>query len=121
MVGLKNSRLESATLIEVLIAMVIIVGVFATAVAVFTNVLSSGVSSQKVKAVQQMQRMRIDLVKSGTFDKELLNIDSITYQIEPLETGVDGVGAVRIKADLKGRSLGEVRFQYILKNQDERP
>lgn len=121
MVGLRSSKLEGATLIEVLIAMVIIVGVFTTAVAVFTNVLSSGVSSQKIKAIQQMQQMKIDLIKSETFERGVLNIDSISYQIEPLESGVEGVGALKIKAELKGRTLAEVRFQYILKDQDEMP
>ncbi|MFC1226722.1 hypothetical protein ACFE6N_23160 [Pedobacter sp. BG31] len=117
MAKLKSKQLEASTLIEVLIAMVIIMVVFSMAMGLFSNVLSSGVSMRKVQIGQQLETLRLQVIKSGSVEQENLQLDSVDYKINVVKQASSAMHIVEIKAAEHGTPAGHIRF--LLKMKDE--
>jgi len=117
MAKLKSKQLEASTLIEILIAMVIIMVVFAMAMGLFSNVLSSGVSIRKVQIGQQLETLRLQVMESGSIDQESVRIDSVDYKINVVKQATSAMQMVEIKAADHGAPAGHIRF--LLKIKDE--
>jgi competence protein ComGF len=117
MAKLKSKQLEASTLIEVLIAMVIIMVVFSMAMGLFSNVLSSGVSMRKVQIGQQLETLRLQVIKSGSVEQESLQLDSVDYKISVVKQAASAMQMVEIKANDHGVPAGHIRF--LLKMKDE--
>ncbi len=120
MAKLIHKKLKASTLIEVLIAMVIIMVVFAIAMQVFGNVLRTGVSYKKLQAQSQMQLLSEEVKKNGYLEEAEVTIDSINYQLSIAPSEVAGVAKLEIKAKLNGTGLGNVKclFKEQVKHED---
>ncbi|MEH3112270.1 PulJ/GspJ family protein [Pedobacter terrae] len=117
MAKLKSKKLEASTLIEVLIAMVIIMVVFSIAMGLFSNVLSGGVSMRKVQIGQQMEVLRMQVMERGSIQQKKLQMDSVNYEITEVKQAASTVQTVEIKANDHGAPAGHIRF--LLKMKDE--
>lgn len=117
MAKLKSKLLEASTLIEVLIAMVIIMVVFAMAMGLFSNVLSSGVSMRKVQIGQQLEALRLQVIEHGSVEQESIRVDSVDYKINVVKQAASAMQMVEIKAADHGAQAGYIRF--LLKMKDE--
>jgi type II secretory pathway pseudopilin PulG len=116
MAKLIRKRLDGATLIEVLIAMVIIMAVFSIAIAVFSNVLSSGVSSRQIQANAEMERLRLQILNDTTLNQSHLLIDSIDYDVVFMESNTPGLTLVEIKAIDHRKLKGQLKFLMANRN-----
>ncbi|OWK68849.1 type II secretion system protein J [Pedobacter sp. AJM] len=110
MAGLINKRLEGSTLVEVLIALVIIMAVFTIATAVFSNVLNSGVSMRRIQVNAQMEELRLHFLDTIVVDEQRLYIDSIEYHVSFLDSASASVTRVEISATDHGKSAGKIQF-----------
>lgn len=110
MAGLANKRLDGSTLVEVLIALVIIMVVFTIATAVFSNVLSGGVSMRQIQANTQMEKLRLHFQDSTVVDQQNLSIDSIKYQVVFMDSASAGLTLVEISATDHEKSVGKIKF-----------
>jgi type II secretory pathway pseudopilin PulG len=114
---LNGKKLEGSTLIEVLIAMVIIMVVFSIAMGLFSNVLSSGVSMRKVQINQQLESLRLQVIENGKIEQEHLVIDSVDYELIKTEQASSETDLLEIKANDHGTPAGNIRF--LLKKNNE--
>lgn len=119
MVGMIKKKISGSTLIEVLIAMVIIMIVFGIAMRIFGNVLSSGVSFKKIKAQNQLNLLLKEVQQRGYVQQTDLLIDSINYHLSIDTSKVLGLNKLIIKASEQGAYLGEVKFMYQVKEVND--
>lgn len=112
MAKLINKKLAASTLIEVLIAMVIIMVVFAIAIQVFSNVLNTGVSYKKLQVQNQLQLLSEQVRQKGYVEEESLKIDSVNYQLSTEPSDVAGIAKLEIKAKLNGTNLGSIKCLF---------
>lgn len=120
MVKLKNVKVAGSTLIEMLIAMVIIMVVFSIAMALFGNVLQSGVSQKKIQARNQLNLLKNEITKNGYSTVEQMTIDSVDYTISTVDIENTGLSKLEISAKQGQVSLGEIRSVFHTKNRDEK-
>ncbi|SES20198.1 PulJ/GspJ family protein [Pedobacter rhizosphaerae] len=107
-----KKKIPASTVIEVLIAMVIILVVFAIAMGLFSNVLSSGVSYRKVQAQNQLQVLSQEVINKGYVENTAVVVDSIDYQLSTETTENPSLSSLKIKASQHGKLLGEVKCLF---------
>lgn len=112
MAKLINKKLAASTLIEVLIAMVIIMVIFSIAIQVFSNVLNTGVSYKKLQVQNQLQLLSEQVRQKGYVEEESLKIDSVNYQLSTEPSDVAGITKLEIKAKLNGTNLGSIKCLF---------
>ena len=112
MAKLANKKIQASTLIEVLIAMVIIMVVFAIAMKLFSNVMSSGVSYRKVQVQNQLQILSEEVKQKGYVPQATLKVDSVDYQFETKASDVAGIAQLEIKASMNKRELGSIKCLF---------
>ncbi len=116
---LSRQKLDASTLVEVLIAMVIIMVVFSIAMGLFSNVLSGGVSMRKVKINQQMESLRLQIAEDGKIEEEHVVIDSIDYQLSATKQTGSEMALLEIKASDHGTPAGSIRVLLKLNDENE--
>ncbi|MXV15763.1 type II secretion system protein [Hufsiella ginkgonis] len=102
-----GKKIAAATLVEVLVAMVIIMVVFSLAIGIFTRVTGSGPSAGSQQANRQMRRLIAlcrEIPQPGDLDTVA---DSIRYNrvVAPYRNSRD-VLLVTVTATQRGRVLG---------------
>jgi type II secretory pathway pseudopilin PulG len=102
-------KVEASTLVEVLIAMVVIMVVFSVAIGVFSNVLSGGVSLKKIQAQAQMEVIIKQYREEGFEEDQILNIDSVDYELTTKESDIQGMLRLEISASEHGRPLSSIK------------
>lgn len=120
MAKLINKKLEGSTLIEVLIAMVIIMIVFAIALKVFGNVMSTGVSFKKIQAQNQLHQLSEQVKRNGYIEESAIKIDSVNYQLLAAPSEIAGISKLEIKASQNGANLGSIKclFKEKIKHEE---
>jgi hypothetical protein len=78
--ALLTKKIQAATLIESLIAMVIVMLSFGIATTVYVNVISSGNQLQKLKSELLLKRIASETIKAHLFLDEKITVDEITVQ-----------------------------------------
>lgn len=78
--ALLTKKIPGATLIEALIAMVIVMLSFGIAITVYVNVISSGNQSQKLKCQFLLKKIAIETKQNHLFLDEKISSDEITVQ-----------------------------------------
>jgi len=112
-------KLEASTLVEVLIAMVIIMAVFVSGMAIFVNVTQSGVSISRLKAQERMSKMMEESVSNADWHDQVVTEDSIFYQKSVVAyPAYPDLLLIEIKAKQNDTDLGEFR-QVVKKEEDE--
>lgn len=118
MATLIKRKVRSSTLIEVLIAMVIIMVIFSAAMVVFGNIAQSTPNIKKFQAQRQMERLIDGVARDGYLQEKQLKIDSIEYRFV-LHTQQSGpLSTIEVKAYQSGRYLGELRQLIKLDNEN---
>jgi Tfp pilus assembly protein PilV len=105
-------KFGAGTLIEVIIAMVIIMVVFGIALKVFGNLLYSGVSYQKVEVQNQLDVLAMEIKDRGFIKEEMMEIDSVTYHFFTDTSAVSGVSKLEIQAMQKDKLLSKINCFY---------
>jgi hypothetical protein len=111
MAKLIRKTVPASTLIEVLIAMVIIMVVFVISIKVFNNVLYSGVSLKKLRIQNQLNILSKDVKRQGHVPEQVVVIDSVTYEYL-VEDADMGLSRLEIKANENGKSLGSTKCLF---------
>ncbi|WP_131535583.1 hypothetical protein [Pedobacter nototheniae] len=114
---IKPKSLAASTLVEVLIAMVIIMVVFTTAIQIFNNVLYSGVSIKKIQVEQQLNILTNSVKQKGYQYQNELIVDSVVYSFNIDSTRLSGLTTMEITGKLNNKILGRTRFIY--KNDEQ--
>lgn len=105
MAQLIDRKVQASSLIEVLIAMVIILVVFAVAMRIFGNVMQMGVSFRSISINSQLDVFEKEISTKGYLENEVIEIDSITYHFEMSEVG-SSIKQLKITAMQRGLVLG---------------
>lgn len=119
MAKLTSRKLKGSTLIEVLIAMVIIMLVFSIAIKIFNNVMQSAVAVQKVKVQNQLDSIAAQVKKDGFVTEKSLVLDSVAYELVNDTSALMGIAKLEIKAKQNGRLLGSLKCLYQVKDETE--
>jgi hypothetical protein len=119
MAKLIRKKVPASTLIEVLIAMVIIMVVFVISIKVFNNVLYSGVSLKKLQVQNQLNVLSKEVKRQGYVPEQAMVIDSVTYEYLVEDTAI-GLSQLEIKATAQGKTIGEVRCLFKSQENMER-
>lgn len=106
MAQLINKKVEASSLIEVLIAMVIILIVFAIAMRIFGNVMQTGVSFRTISVDSQLDVFEKEIAERGYLEKEAVDLDSISYHFEIKERESSSIKQLNITAMQHGHLLG---------------
>lgn len=106
MAQLINKKVQASSLIEVLIAMVIILIVFAIAMRIFGNVMQTGVSFRTISVDSQLDVFEKEIEERGYLEKEVVDLDSISYHFEMKQEGSSSIKQIKITAMQHGRVLG---------------
>ena len=108
---LKSLRLKATTIIESMVAMVIIVVSFGIAMMIYMNVLSTDQLSPQTKADILLQEEMVETKKNRRFFKETKEIDGILLEKEvlPYPGSPDAYVIVLTMRDAKGKIIREVR------------
>ncbi|KAA8476142.1 hypothetical protein BDE36_2602 [Arcticibacter tournemirensis] len=110
MAKLKDRKLAASTLIEVLIAMVIIVAVFGMAMGIYTNVTQSGYSISTTQSQQQMQTIIGESISNRDWQDQEVIEDSIRYRkTVSAWPGYDDLVLIEVRANQNGKEMGRLR------------
>ncbi|TKC09084.1 PulJ/GspJ family protein [Pedobacter frigoris] len=119
MAQLKRSQVKAATLLEVIVAMVIIMIVFVIATAIYTNVIGSSPSLKQ----QQGRAVAAAVIKQSIAEQnwkdETVMLDSIVLQKSVVQYKTyDDLVMVTVVASEHGKEIGRSR-QVVKKIEDE--
>ncbi len=118
MAGLKDKKLQASTLVEVLIAMVIIMAVFVVAMAIYTRVTGSGYALSSTRSQLQMQQIIRESISSRDWQEQQVEVDSIVYQkTVTAYPGYDDLVVIEVKATQNDQVLGKLR-QVVRKEEN---
>ncbi len=78
--ALLTKKIKGATLIESLIAMLIVMLCFGIAITVYVNVISSGNQLQKLKSELLLKQIAVQTKNAGVFLDEKMTLDGIVVQ-----------------------------------------
>ncbi|MET3981630.1 hypothetical protein ABIB62_004246 [Mucilaginibacter sp. UYP25] len=114
-----NTKLMASSILETVVAMVIIVVVFSTAMVILANVLKSSVSVTQIRAAALLKEQMEKTVASTTRDDLTFNSGDIEVRqaILPLAGHTGLVQVNLIAVDHKGRNLAELH--QIIKDHAE--
>ncbi|RYE25511.1 MAG: hypothetical protein EOP51_03835 [Sphingobacteriales bacterium] len=114
MAKIVQRKLDASSLIEVLVAMVIIMVVFTIAMSVFSNLMYTGVSITKIKVQYQLQLLTNKVKIDGYVKSEHEIIDSIDYFMDIDTSSIPGFSKLSIKASQHNRTLGQTTYLFIV-------
>lgn len=78
--ALLTKKIKAATLIESLIAMVIVMLCFGIAITVYVNVISSGNQAQKLRSRLLLKKIAVETKQSRVFLDEKITLDEVVVQ-----------------------------------------
>jgi len=119
MAQLKKGMLKASTLLEVIIAMVIIMVIFTLAIGVYNNVLNASPSIKKQQAKAMIGVMMATSIHDKKLDDEQFTKDDIVLEkiVVPYE-GYSDLVLITVTASQQGKVLGTAR-QVVKKRKDE--
>lgn len=110
MAELKRTQLKAATLLEVIVAMVIIMVVFVIATAIYTNVIRSSPTMKQQRARALATALIRKSLEDGNWEDETELTDSIALQKTVSEyPGHPDLRVITVRAAERGRAIGMVR------------
>nr|WP_068893381.1 prepilin-type N-terminal cleavage/methylation domain-containing protein [Pedobacter panaciterrae] len=119
MAKLIANKVKASTLLEVIVAMVIIMIVFVIATGIYTNVIKSSPSIKQ----QQARALASGIIQQSTLDRDWtessVQVDSITLQKEVLPyEGYADLILIRVTAKEQGKEIG-IAKQIVKRVEDE--
>jgi type II secretory pathway pseudopilin PulG len=119
MAKLIKKKIEGATVIEVIIAMVIIMVVFVIAMKVFANVLNTGVSFRDIQVQNQLNVLSKKVEEQGYVENSLVQIDGVNYELIEKGSELKNISTLEIKATQQGKLIGKVKTLFRTKEHAE--
>ena len=121
MVKLKGGKLHGSTLIEVLIAMVIIMVIFSLALTIFNNVLSGGLSYKKLGVHYKLIYLSKSVADKGYLEQDEFLLDSVSYSFnsKPKPEIAVGMEQLEINATKDKKLIGSIKILYRIKTKHE--
>ncbi|QEC79321.1 hypothetical protein [Mucilaginibacter ginsenosidivorax] len=85
----KNGMLKAATIVEVVVALVIIVVVFGMAMMIFANVTQQAISTKKIRATAVLRNVLLKAEQSRQLPQEAFSQDGfrVIPVVKPFESG----------------------------------
>lgn len=109
MAKIATAKVSGSTLIEVVIATVIIMAVFTVAMGIFIKVTQSGYSTSRTSAREQMQYMIDQSIRDRNYEDETRELDSIDYEKKVLPyPGYDDLLLMQIEARQGATIIGKL-------------
>ncbi len=118
MAQLIRKKITASTLIETLIAMVVIMVVFAIAMRLFNQVMYSGVSLKKIQVQQQLHFFCKKVQKEGYLKIEHLTLEGVDYDFTTDTTAIGGLSKLAITAKQDGKIIGLTKCLFKVKEVD---
>ena len=117
MVKLKGGKIHGSTLIEVLIAMVIIMVIFSLALTIFNNVLAGGLSYKKLDVHYKLIYLSKSVADKGYLEQDELVLDSVSYSFKskPKPEISVGMEQLEINATRNKQLIGSIKILYRIK------
>jgi hypothetical protein len=114
-------KLPASTILEVIIAMVIMVVVFGIAMMIYTNILRFSLSAKKIRAEAALQDILLQAEQSGIIPSEPIRAGSfsITADSKPVDEEPDLISLHLTAYDDNQENVAEV--QEIMINKHENP
>jgi len=120
MAELKIKRLESAALLEVLVAITVIVLVFTAATIIFLNVTSSSYTGEKLRAGKALDWMLVETKRKKSFFDEDLKVGELRVEkIVMKYQDANNLLLVELKAfNSNEKLLGERKEVVLFENKE---
>lgn len=80
MVKLATATVKGSTLLEVIVAMVIVLIIFSLAIGIYNNVLNSSSSAQSKKSQSSTETILLQSIIDKNYADETTTVDSIVYE-----------------------------------------
>ncbi|MBB6502650.1 type II secretion system protein [Pedobacter cryoconitis] len=112
-------KVQASTLIEVLIAMVIIMIVFTLGIRIFNNVLYSSPASKKIQVQQQLDVFSKAVQQKGYLEQPEMVVDSVHYKFTVDSNSASGLKHIEIIASQHDQQLGHTDVLYKSKSHEE--
>lgn len=109
MVKLIKKKINGSTVIEVIIAMIIIMVVFTIAMKVFANVLNTSVSYTNIRVLNQLDAISKKVEELGYIDYNLVKIDSVDYELIGKNSNLKSILILEIRARQNGKLVGTLK------------
>ncbi|WP_407427535.1 hypothetical protein [Arcticibacter sp.] len=118
MAKITTAKVSGSTLIEVVIATVIILAVFTVAIGIFTKVTQSGYSVSRTSARQQMEAIIDQSIRDQDYEDEILEADSIDYEKSVVPySGYDDLLLLKVEARQGATTIGKI--QKIVRREEQ--
>ena len=118
MAGVIKGKLRASTLVEVLVSMVIILGVFAIAMGIYIKITGSGFSLTQKQVQQQMQSIIQQSREEADFTDAVVKLDDTEYHKRVSRYGqYHDLYNVQVEAIQNGVKVGSLK-QVIRKDED---
>ena len=115
--ALLTKKIKGSTLIEVLVAMIIVMVSFGIAMAIFMNISSSGNHAQQLKAQLLLNKAAIRTKAENSFIDEISEGESIIINKTVTSyNGIPGLNLLLLQAfDINGKKIAERKELVIVK------
>jgi Tfp pilus assembly protein PilV len=116
-----GAKVQASTILEVVIAMVLIIVVFGIAMMIYTNVLSSSLSVKKIKAQAVLQQTLIKTEQLKGITSQSITVDDfrVEQEVKPYN-GSKLLNDIHLTAyDANQRKIAEL--EKVIINNDEAP
>ncbi|NOW98924.1 hypothetical protein [Mucilaginibacter sp. SG564] len=114
-----QGRLSASSLMEAVIAMVIMVLVFGIAMMIYTNVTRLSLSVRKIRAQAILQERLYQTVKNGNTDNQHIQVDEFEIEQKVSPFG-PGSGLIQIELTAFGENHQQlVQLQQIISHANE--
>ncbi|WP_419699008.1 hypothetical protein [Mucilaginibacter sp. NFX135] len=114
-----RGRLSASSLMEAVIAMVIMVLVFGIAMMIYTNVTRLSLSVRKIRAQAILQELLYQTAKNSSKDNQYIQVDEfeIEQKVSPFGSGT---GLIQIELTAFGENHQQLaQLQQIISNANE--
>lgn len=106
-----GKRLHASTILEVVVALVMIALVFGLAMTIFANVMRSSLSSREQRAQAILSGLLLDMAQQKNLENASFSVDSlrILQEVKPYEKAPDLL-EVHLIASSNGKNIAEARM-----------
>ena len=115
-----NKKLNASTLVEVLVAMLIIMVVFAIASKIYLNSFLQAPSYTKLMVSQQLKHQLQQLQNGEINPEEEVSVDGIIYHTQISKTKIEGIDLVEIRATQEKMLIAKIKGLVTHAHTDEK-
>ena len=119
-IKLIHRRVKASSLIETIVAMMIVMLVFFVAMSIYVNVLRNSISLSELSAAQQLQTLAQETIKNKSYFNETIDTETLTITKSCGNYGsYSELFLLNIEAQDKSGRIVATRKELILRSADE--